>query len=86
MIGLFLLVFVSATMLDFCHGSYIIAVGKRLPYRAAGWSILTWCSGLVGFLVAVKVTLWVLPAEALGTALGTVLSVKRANGLTGGQQ
>jgi hypothetical protein len=75
---LFLLVFVSAASLDYCHSRYIMAVQQRWAWRAAGWSMLGWCSGIVGFFVAVKVTMWVLPAEALGLGAGTLLSVKRA--------
>lgn len=75
---LFLAVFVSAASLDFCHANYVMAVGSRRPWKAAGWSVLQWCSGMVCFVVALKVTLWVLPAEALGLATGTLISVKRA--------
>lgn len=75
---LFLLVFISATLLDYCHGQYIVSVEARAAGRAALWSSLQWLAGLVGFLVAVKVSLWALPAEVAGLALGTWLSVRRA--------
>lgn len=75
---LFITVFISAVLLDFCHARYIMAVESRAAGMAALWSSLQWCSGVVGFLVAVKVSLWALPAEAVGLALGTWLSVRRA--------
>jgi len=78
-VWLFLVVFVSATCLDYCHGNYIMAVEDRKAYHAALWSSLQWCAGVVGFLVAVKVSLWALPAEVAGLAVGTVLSIKRAD-------
>jgi hypothetical protein len=78
-IWLFLVVFVSATCLDYCHGNYIMAVEKREAWYAALWSSLQWCAGVIGFLVAVKISLWALPAEVLGLTVGTVLSVRRAS-------
>lgn len=74
---LFLLVFIGATCVDYCHANYNMAVEKRDALRASGWSILQWCGSLIGFVVAVKVSLWALPAEAAGLALGTYLAVRR---------
>lgn len=78
-VWLFLTVFVSAACLDFCCSNYIMAVEARKAYRAALWSSLQWLAGIVGFLVAVKVSLWALPAEVSGLACGTLLSVRRAD-------
>ncbi len=76
-LALSVLVFFTSMALDYCHTNFVLAVERRAAYAAALWSVLQWCAGLVGFLVAVKVTLWVLPAEALGLALGTIISIKR---------
>ena len=70
-----LLVLVSATLIDFAHARCVVAIAQRAPYRAAFWSLLQWAGATVGFIVAVKVTFWVLPFEALGLYLGTVIAV-----------
>ncbi len=75
---LFCLVFVSATCLDFCAANYIMAVEGRSAWKASVWSTLQWFSSAVGFVVAIKVSLWALPAEVLGLATGSYLSVWRA--------
>lgn len=72
-----LLVFCSAACLDFCHANYVMAVDDLSEVRTAFWSSLQWLAGLVGFVIAVKVTLWVLPAEVAGLALGSVLAIRR---------
>ena len=76
---LFPLVFLATASLDFCHAQYVMAV-EKLSYKAPLWSVAQWCCGLLGFLVALKVTLWVLPAEALGLATGSMLAIWRAKG------
>src|SRR5512144_1196408 len=70
-----LLVLVSATLIDFAHARCVVAIAQRAPYRAALWSLLQWAGATVGFIVAVKVTFWVLPFEALGLYIGTVVAV-----------
>jgi hypothetical protein len=69
------LVLVSATLIDFAHARCVVAIAERAPYRAALWSLLQWAGATVGFIVAVKVTFWVLPFEALGLYVGTVVAV-----------
>lgn len=71
-----ILVFCSALALDYCATKYVHAVGRDDAHRAAMWSVLQWASSLVGFLVAFKVTLWMLPVEALGLWVGTHLSMR----------
>lgn len=75
-IALALLVFCSAVALDYCATQYVRAVGSSHVNRAAMWSVLQWASSLVGFLVAFKVTLWMLPVEALGLWVGTQVSMR----------
>lgn len=70
-----LLVLISATLIDFAHARCVVAIAQRAPYRAAVWSLLQWAGATVGFIVAVKVTFWVLPFEALGLYIGTVVAV-----------
>lgn len=71
-----IVVFLSALALDFCATRYVRAVARDDAHRAAIWSVLQWSSSLVGFLVAFKVTLWMLPVEALGLWVGTHLSMR----------
>ena len=72
------LVFWSAVGIDYCATSYIRAVQADDVVKAMLWSVCQWSCSLVGFLVAVKVTLWMLPVEAAGLALGTYLSMRRS--------
>lgn len=69
-------VFFSAAMIDFANTRYVQAVGERRAYVAARWSVLQWLSSLVGFIIAVKITLWMLPIEALGLYAGTLWSMR----------
>lgn len=73
------LVFVSAVGIDWTGTKYVLAVGQGERHRAAAWSVCQWMAGLVGFLVAIKVTLWLLPVEAFGLYLGTWLSMRGAS-------
>lgn len=72
------LVFWSAVGIDYCATNYIQAVQARRIQGAMLWSVGQWTCSLVGFLVAVKITLWYLPVEAAGLAFGTWLSMQRA--------
>lgn len=71
-----LAVFVSAALIDLANSRYVLAVTTLAPHRAARWSVLQWAASLVGFLVAVKMTLWMLPVEMLGLYTGTWLSLR----------
>lgn len=68
-------VFLSSACIDVANTHYVLAVTALAPHRAARWSVLQWAASLVGFLVAVKVTLWMLPVEMLGLYAGTLLSL-----------
>ncbi len=74
-----ILVTVTMAALDFCHAKYTRAMLDNRIYHAAFWSVGQWSSATVGFVVAVKLSMWYLPFEALGLFLGTLLGGKRVN-------
>jgi hypothetical protein len=71
-----LIVFASAITIDFAHARCIVAIGDHAGQRAARWSMVQWTASTIGILVAFKVTLWVLPCEAIGLYVGTLLAVR----------
>lgn len=75
MILLGLLVFASAMCIDLANTNYVLAVNEGNGHKAGLWSVMQWVSGLTGFLIAVKITMWLLPAEAAGLYAGTRLSM-----------
>lgn len=74
-----LAILVTLTMIgvDYCHARYTRAMmaGRVLP--SALWSVGQWCAATAGFVIAVKVSMWYLPFEALGLFIGTVLGAQR---------
>lgn len=70
-----LAVFLSATMIDYAHARCVVAIQAGAAHRAALWSMVQWAGATVGFIIAVKVTFWVLPFEAAGLYTGTMLAV-----------
>lgn len=76
-----LAVLVTATMaaVDYAHARYSIAMQDvrrgvvGALHRAARWSVVQWGAAAVGFVLSVRVTMWLLPFEALGLYLGTLL-------------
>ncbi len=75
-IGLALLVTVTMGTVDYAHARYSLAMadvrrGEPARHRAARWSVVQWAAASVGFVVAVKVSIWFLPMEAVGLYLGT---------------
>lgn len=82
---------VTATMaaVDVAHARYALAMievrrlqGLRAPWlrelaRASAWSVIQWGAASVAFLVNVKVSMWYLPFEGLGLALGTLIGGSR---------
>ena len=75
-----ILVFFSAMGIDWANTKYVLSVSRGEATKAAFWSVLQWLSSLVGFLIAVKITLWLLPFEMAGLWLGTYLSMRRSEG------
>lgn len=70
-----LVVLVSAVLIDYAHARCVVAISQRAAHRAALWSVVQWGGATVGFMIAVEVTFWVLPFEAAGLYLGTLLAV-----------
>lgn len=77
-LGLGMLVFCATCALDFAHANYVIAVNARRRVRAASWSVAQWGASMVGFIVAFKVSLYLIPFEAAGLFVGTLLAVPKA--------
>jgi len=71
-----LVVLLSATLIDYAHARCVVAIADRAPHRAAIWSLVQWGGATVGFIIAVKVTFWVLPFEAAGLYAGTLLAIR----------
>ncbi len=69
-------VFFSAAILDYCNTKYVLNVAEGNAVKAGLWSVFQWLSSLVGFLIVVKVTLWLLPVEAIGLFVGTWFSMR----------
>jgi hypothetical protein len=46
---------------------------------AARWSLVQWGAATVGFVLAVRVTMWLLPFEGLGLWIGTLLGGTRSD-------
>ena len=75
--GIGLLVFIASAAIDFANTRYVQAVNAVEPHGAARWSVLQWTASLVGFVVAVKYSLWILPVEAAGLYAGAWLSLRK---------
>ncbi len=73
-----ILVFLAAVVLDYAHARYVGSVQKRQVWHAVFWSTLQWSAGTLMFVLAVKVSLWMLPLEVLGLGIGTILAMRRA--------
>lgn len=74
--GLGLAVLVSSAAIDYAHARYVQALGAGRRHGAARWSVVQWAAASVGFVIAVKVSVWLLPFEAAGLYLGTLLAVR----------
>ena len=75
----FIALLVTAAMggVDFCHARYVKALTSGRVLNAAFWSVGQWSAASIGFVVAVKISIWYLPFEALGLFLGTLLGGRR---------
>ena len=82
-VGYALLVTVTMAMVDFAHAKYSLAMvevrrgGRSYLHQAARWSVVQWGAAAVGFVVAVRVSMWFLPFEAAGLYIGTWLGGTR---------
>lgn len=75
--GIAILVTVTMAGVDFCLARYTRAMLEGRVMHAAFWSVGQWSAATVGFVVAVKLSIWYLPFEGLGLFLGTLLGGKR---------
>lgn len=81
--GLAVLVTLTMGAVDFAHARYALAMMRfrqgdaRALHIAARWSVMQWGAASIGFIVSVKVSMWLLPFEGLGLYLGTVLGGRR---------
>lgn len=76
------LVFTASVCIDFCHAWYVNAINSLDGPRAGLASAAQWLAGTIGFVVAVKISLWLLPFECLGLYVGTRLAVYRLKCVT----
>lgn len=73
---LVLLSFTSAVAIDFAEARYVRAIGDGRAHLAARWSVAIWALGSLGFVAAVKWSLWLMLPEGLGFYAGTMLAVR----------
>jgi hypothetical protein len=76
-------VLVTASMLvvDVAHARYALAMvdvkrGLSARHRAARWSIVCWAASAVCFYLTVRYTMTLLPFEAIGLYLGTIIGTR----------
>jgi len=75
LLGLGPLIFIAAMGIDYSHARMVQAVMDKRRHAAARWSVAQWGAATVGFVLAIKVTMWLLPFEACGLYCGMVLGV-----------
>lgn len=73
--GLGVLIAVAFAIVDLSHARYLAARETRRGWTASAWSVLGWGAATLGFVVAVRVSMWFLPFEAIGLAVGTRIGV-----------
>lgn len=84
-----ILVTITMAGVDYCHARYALAMAHRDEHNkpdpqavgAALWSIGQWSCASVGFVVAVKLSMWYLLFEAVGLFAGTMLGARRVKRL-----
>lgn len=72
-----LLVMITMGGVDYCLTQHTRAFLSGRAVEASLWSVAQWTCASVGFVVAVKLSIYYLPFEALGLALGTYVGTKR---------
>jgi len=72
--------FVCAALIDFAYARQTIATTKGRALVSANWRALSYSLGCFGWLVAVKIGVWLLPFELVGLYMGTLLGVGRTAG------
>jgi hypothetical protein len=90
-LGMAALVTASMMMLDVAHARYsltMVDVRRGLPvrHRAARWSVLGWAAGAVCFYLTVRYSMALLPFEALGLYIGTIIGTAGASSGVAGDE
>ena len=75
-----LAMFVCAALIDFAYARQTIATTNGRALVSANWRALSYSLGCFGWLVAVKIGVWLLPFELVGLYMGTLLGVGRTAG------
>lgn len=75
---------VATTAVDYAHARYVQALVAGRQHAAARWSVAQWAATSVGFVVAVKYSLLILPAEAVGLYVGTLLGSREVRRVASG--
>ena len=80
------LVFVATAAVDYLYARYTraLADARVSAHAKARWAVALGATSSIGFIVAVKVTLWTLPFEALGWYAGTYLATRKPKVTVGG--
>jgi hypothetical protein len=78
-----LAMFVCAALIDFAYARQTIATTNGRALAAANWRAIAYSFGCFGWLVAIKVGMWLLPFELAGLYLGTLVGVNKARGQRG---
>lgn len=73
-------VFFAAITIDFSHAKCVRALIDGRRHAAALWSVLQWTGAVVGFVAAVKESMWYLPLEGAGLYIGTLLGSRSPPG------
>lgn len=76
-VGLAIAVTATMALVDYAHARYTLDMQRLRIIRAAFWSVAQWGAASVGFIVAVRVSIWYLPFEAVGLFIGTWLGGRR---------
>lgn len=74
-----LVAFSTMFVVDAAHFRYVAAVARHDRVRAARWSVLQGAASAVGFVLAVKVTVWVVLFELAGLWAGSRFEFFRAS-------
>ena len=81
-------VFAATAAVDYLYARYTRALADErvTPHAKARWAVALGATSSIGFIVAVKVTLWTLPFEALGWYVGTYCAAHGPRSCSSGQR
>lgn len=75
-----LAMFVCATLIDFACARQTIATTNGRALAAANWRTIAYSLGCFGWVMAIKIGMWLLPFELAGLYLGTLIGVNKGVG------